>query len=107
LRLIRYLGATLVLGALVSPGGATADIRLSRVSTGPLGGNGFENAQYAGPWGDNGSARWLDEALFSTNAWFMRTPLAEGRSAYFVTNEQLVPADTDGGLRDRPARHAG
>jgi hypothetical protein len=90
----------LVFALLLTPGEAAADgITVSRISLGPVGGNAPTPAKYVGPWGDNSSARWGDDARFSTNHWFMRTPLAEGTGAYFTTSEPLVAADTDG-LRD-------
>lgn len=68
--------------------------RLSRVSVGPIGGNGNADARYIGPreHNRNNNGREFD-------AWYLRNPVNEGTSAYFLTSEQLVPEDTDN-LRD-------
>ena len=68
---------------------------LSHVSISSVAGGISEPAQYVGPWGGNGSAHWLDDAVSSSNHWFLRTPLAEGRSAYFTTSERLILEDAD------------
>ena len=102
LRFSRHLIAVLVFGAVLAPIEAMAadGMTVSRVSLGPTGGNAPTPSEYVGPWGDNSGARAFESPNASTNDWFMRTPLAEGSSAYFSTQESLVAEDTDSGLRD-------
>src|SRR4051812_28353713 len=94
--LARRIALTAAVAMLAVPATAAADGgTLSQVSISSIVGAPSEPAQYVGPWGHNSSARWLDDARFSSNHWFLRTPLAEGQSAYFTTTERLIPEDTD------------
>lgn len=94
--LARRIALAATVALLVVPATAAADGgTLSHVSISSVVGASSEPAQYVGPWGDNQSIRWLDDAVFSSNHWFLRTPLAEGQSAYFTTSEPLIPEDTD------------
>jgi hypothetical protein len=68
--------------------------RLSRVSVGPVGGNGNADARFVGPREQNRNHNGRE-----FDAWYLKNPVNEGTSAYFATTERLVPEDTDD-LRD-------